>query len=327
MMPYQKPPQVCPVCKKAADFKFFQDHDSKWGSWSLYECSECTVQFWYPMKNPGRDWYEAEAESWRIHQIPKKKTKPSWQHKEFLKFFKNQNNKNRKLLDLGCGTGVFLNAAKKLGFDVWGVDFDREAIEHAKSLFNLKNVYTELIESFFQRKDLLKFDVITFFEVIEHLDNIPKFLDSLTEVAKNGAYIVLSTPNRRREDPSNPKINDLPPKHLTRWDYNSLSHVLDLHNINVEKYKYGNEIEYFISRHFRFNTVRKLQKKQQEENKRDSRILRMDQIVSFIYTIARIKDLFLMPIAWIVVNFKKILNLQKEGDCIFLIGRLWEKDE
>jgi len=321
-MPYQKPPKICPVCEKEADFKFIQDYKSDDGKWSLYECSGCRVQFWQPMKAPGRDWYEAEAESWRIRSTPREKIKLSWQHKEFLKVFEKENNKGKKLLDLGCGAGDFLSAAQKIGFETWGVDFDQGAIKHAKSLYNLKNVYAEPIEDFFKEKDLPKFDVITFFEVIEHLDDIPRFLNSLIEIGKDGAYIILSTPNRERGDPSNPKINDLPPKHLTRWDYNSLNHILRLHNISIEKHKYGDEVEYFISKYFRLGTVRKLQRMRQKEdnlNKKDSKI---NKVVIFVYSLARIKDYFLTPIAWLIVNTLKLFKVYKGGDCIFLVGKI-----
>ena len=324
-MPYQTPPEICPVCQKEADFKFIHDYKNKEENWSLYKCPECTVQFWQLMRNPGRDWYEAKEESQIIQSSPKRKIKLTWQHKEFLKFFKNQNNQGKKLLDLGCGTGEFLNAVQKLGFEAWGVDFDRNVIEHAKSLYNLKNVYTESIEEFSSRKSLPKFDVITFFEVIEHVDDIPNFLHFIIEVGKEGTYIALSVPNRNRKNPNNPKTGDYPPIHLTRWDINSLNKILRSYNINIEKYKYGNEIECFISRSFRLNTIKKIKKLQKEMSNKSSNFLRSYKIVNFIHNFAKLKDKLLIPLAFSFVNIQKFFNIYGEGDCIFLIGRIWKK--
>jgi len=321
-MSYQNSLEICPVCKEKAEFKFIQDYKNESGKWSLYECSECQVQFWQPMRNPGKDWYEAKEESQIIQSSPKKEIKLTWQHKEFLKFLKNQNNQGKKLLDLGCGTGEFLNAVQNLGFEVWGVYFDRNAIEHAKSLYNLKDVYTESIEEFSFKKSLPKFDVITFFEVIEHIDDIPKFLNFISKIGKEGTCIALSTPNRNRKNPNNPKTGDFPPIHLTRWNINSLNKILHFYNINIDKYKYGNEIECFISRSFRLNTIRKIKKLQKELPDKSNNFLQSYKIVNFIHNLAKLKDQLLIPLASIIVNIQKFFNIYGEGDCIFLIGKL-----
>jgi SAM-dependent methyltransferase len=326
-MPYQNPPEICPVCKEKADFKFIQDYKSKEGEWSLYECPKCQVQFWMPFRNPGREWYEEKEESQLIRSSHKKKTKLTWQHKEFLKFFKNQNNQGKKLLDLGCGTGEFLNAVQELGFEVWGVDFDRNTIEYAKSSYNLKNVYAESIEEFSLRKSLPKFDVITFFEVIEHIDDIPNFFHFVTEVGKEGAYIALSTPNRNRKNPDNPRSGDYPPIHLTRWNIDSLNNILRLHHINIEKYKYGNEIECFISRNCRFNTVRKIKQLQKKTFDKSRPSLLSDKTINFVHNFAKLKDKLLIPIVFVIVHIQKFLNIYGEGDDLFVIARLQKNRE
>lgn len=256
-MPYQKPPKTCPVCEREAKFNFIQDFKRIENGFSLYECSRCQVQFWIPMKNPGRDVYGAQR---RIVVLDKIRggRRLSWWHKEFIKFFKNQNNQSKKLLDIGCGTGEFLNAAQKIGFDVWGVDFARNTIKLAKSFYNLKNLYAESWEDFSQRKNLTNFDVITFFEVIEHLDDIPKFLRFISKIASPETYIVLSTPNRERKSLVADFSDDFPPGHLTRWDYASLLKVFNLYGIKLENKIYGGDIDHFIGTCFRFNVGRKI---------------------------------------------------------------------
>ena len=46
-----------------------------------------------------------------------------------------------KLLDIGCGEGVFVNYAQKCGFDAYGVDFSKEAIQLGQRWFGLRSIY------------------------------------------------------------------------------------------------------------------------------------------------------------------------------------------
>jgi len=72
-----------------------------------------------------------------------------------------------KLLDVGCGHGFFLYAAKELGYQPLGIDIDSEAIHYGHSVLRVK-----ILE---QNIDMLaklpadSFDLITFWQVLEHL--------------------------------------------------------------------------------------------------------------------------------------------------------------
>jgi len=331
-MPYQNPPKICPVCEKEAEFKFIQDFKRLDSGFSLYECSKCQVQFWLPLKNPGEILYETQPRIVILDKI-KGGRRLSWWHKEFIKFFKNQNNLGKKLLDIGCGPGEFLNAASKLGFEVWGVDFDRNAIKLAKKFYNLKNLYAESWEDFSKRKNLPKFDVITFFEVIEHLDNVPEFLRFVVKITPPGAYIALSTPNRQRKSLSADSSDDFPPCHLTRWDYNSLSKIFSLYGIKLENKIYGGEIDHFIGTWFRFNFGGKITKFSQNLTKNKSKSLnfffRFPEyfINSSLYPdLAKAKNILFIPIAWLIVKVQRIFNLnpltEEEKPYFLLIGKI-----
>jgi len=331
-MPYQKPSQNCPICERKRGFKFIQDFKRLDSKFSLYQCLECQTQFWMPFKNPGANLYEALHRITILDRI-KGGRRLIWWHEEFIKLFKNKNNQGKKLLDIGCGTGEFLNAAKNLGLDVFGVDFDRNAIKSAKSFYNLKNLYAESWEKFSQRKNLPKFDVITFFEVIEHLDDVPKFLRFVFDVASPNAFIALSTPNRQRKSLSADFSDDFPLCHLTRWDYSSLFKVFNFYGIKIENKIYGGDVEHFINTCFRFNIGRKITNFSQylieNKNNPSSFFLKIPNYFlhsRFYHNLALAKNALFTPVARFILKFKRIFNLnplkEEEKPFFLLIGRV-----
>ena len=79
-----------------------------------------------------------------------------------------------------------------------------------------------------------RFDVVTFFEVLEHLDEPLEFLRKVKTVLKPGGYIALSVPNRRRTLDIH-GIEDNPPHHLTKWDMDSLTGFLESNGFETVK--------------------------------------------------------------------------------------------
>ncbi len=138
-------------------------------------------------------------------------------------FFKHFPLKSGRLLDVGCGDGVFLKEAQKTGFEVWGIDFDSKSIKVCQEKWGLKNIFAMHPHEFaeFCEKEGLKFDVITFFEVFEHQDDPAGFLEIIKSMLKPGGYIAGSVPNRdswmikpvRKIYPK----RDRPPHHFLRF--------------------------------------------------------------------------------------------------------------
>lgn len=237
-MAFQEHPKICPICQQGKKFKFIRDYRKKEDKFSLYQCSKCQVQFWLPLKNPGVRWYE-ENSGYGIRNVIWPKISRGY-HKKFLELYKNFS-KNTKILDLGCGTGEFINELQKRGCQVWGVDFDKEAIKIAKEHFGLENVFSISFKDFFQKRDLPKFDIICFFEVIEHLDNPLKFIQNVKNLLRSNGKIVLSTPCRERML-LNLNSWDFPLRHFTRWDKEAISNLFQRYNFDIS---YINYLEQF----------------------------------------------------------------------------------
>ena len=165
-------PTVCIICKEGKNILHIRDFFRQDKKYSLYECGGCKVQFWFPQEIADREWYE-HINPYKARQLGGIKLRGY--HKLFLKKYASLP-KDVKILDLGCGAGEFIFGLKKRGFQVFGMDFDREAIKIAKDTFGLENVFSLSFKDFCEKKDLPKFDVITFFEVIEHLADPVDFI-------------------------------------------------------------------------------------------------------------------------------------------------------
>lgn len=97
------------------------------------------------------------------------------------------------LLDIGCGSGDFLEKVNDLGWVSKGVDFDSAAVDHAR---NVKKLDVSLggVESL-GIEHRSRYDVITLSHVIEHVVSPEIFLRNCLELLAPAGILVLRTPN------------------------------------------------------------------------------------------------------------------------------------
>jgi SAM-dependent methyltransferase len=137
-----------------------------------------------------------------------------------------------ELLDIGCGTGNFLAAARDAGYSVSGTELDRNAARFAKEQLGLPRVLGLTISEFAEKYPSEKFDVVTFFEVLEHQAAPAEFLEKVKACLRPGAYIALSVPNRERWL-TGPDVLDYPPNHFLRWNVSALRSLLSAQGFEI----------------------------------------------------------------------------------------------
>lgn len=98
-----------------------------------------------------------------------------------------------KVLDLGCGTGDTLLLLQALGWDVYGMEMDKRAVERAHKR-GLKNIRLGTFEdlSYFKNNS---FDAVRLYHVIEHLPDPQLCFRLLYHALKNGGELIIGTPN------------------------------------------------------------------------------------------------------------------------------------
>jgi SAM-dependent methyltransferase len=234
-----RPSLNCPICKvevEASSFKEVYTSPYNNQEYKRYECPNCDVHWWEPLKIIP-EFYENEALGGYIDIHEGVGTKLGENHKAFFKHYPS--NVRGKLLDVGCGDGSLLRYAKEQGFEVWGIDFDKKSVENAKRNLGIDTIFAMSLEEFYEyaKEKNLKFDVITFFEVLEHQDKPREFLEMVKGLLKEGGYIAGSVPNRERLFVEIDHL-DYPPHHFLRFSKFSLEKALNFSGFkDVEVYE------------------------------------------------------------------------------------------
>ena len=305
---------ICPICLKDSKFNYLESHVDNGLEYKLYECEKCRVQFWKPFKNPGAEWYEKDENYAGRNVDPD--LRPNVNHKRILNYLKPFKG---AVLDIGCGTGNFLYWAKKAGWKIAGFDFDRNAIKIAKDVFRLENIEKNNLTDYYKAHQNEKFDLITFFDFFEHIDNHNEFIEMVKSLLNKSSYIAASMPYRKMAKWLNP--GDFPPRHLTRWDRRTLKEFLERRGFEVLYIKRKTEglmpiftrLMRRYAKFFSFNLVGKYKEKVRREN-----ILiggKIEKKINAIHGLAKIKNwlIFGLPtlIIWILMlpTSKRYVNL------------------
>jgi len=101
-------------------------------------------------------------------------------------------NKNGSLLDVGCGLGTFLGVARDAGWRVQGLDISPFAAKTVKEKMGIDVFNGSLVDAPWKDQS---FDVITFWDSIEHVDNPKQYLDKAFALLKPGGTMLIATDN------------------------------------------------------------------------------------------------------------------------------------
>lgn len=104
--------------------------------------------------------------------------------------------KGIKVLDIGCGGGVFLSLLKEQGAEVYGIDLDDARVEYARTVYGLTVNKYPVEHEYWQTKYCEKFDVVTLWDVIEHVNFPIETLQAAANVMRRGGLLFLDTPCR-----------------------------------------------------------------------------------------------------------------------------------
>lgn len=171
-----------------------------------------------------------------------KNISPIYQNKyEFVENNIKNIMKNKKVLDVGCGYGEYLQLYQKRGFKVTGIDIDKKAIKDVK---NAK--YGSVTNLPFKNRS---FDIINCIDVLEHVYDEEKSFSEISRVIKKGGILIMTVPNASfpiTYDPIN-KLLSIFKKHIKigiwHWGHKklyskeNLFQMLNKYNFKIAKYE------------------------------------------------------------------------------------------
>ncbi|MAG59713.1 hypothetical protein CMO96_02910 [Candidatus Woesebacteria bacterium] len=209
----------CIVCKAQISFPFFKTKDNMFdipGIFDVKRCHRCNLVFLDPQPSrevlkkhyPHQQYYSyktrAKGLSGLIGQFRSYLIKHYYKPTILSRMFsilvkgvpaipKKPSGNPGKILDVGCGSGSTLVLLKELGWDVYGIEIDKNAVKIAqeRGLLNVKLGEYEKIADFPNNY----FDSIRLYHVIEHIPDPRNCLQLIHKKLKPGGEVLLGTPN------------------------------------------------------------------------------------------------------------------------------------
>ncbi len=189
----------CPVCQQtgARSWRMLK-------GWNLDRCDQCGMIYVNPCPTEAalqvayslpKDAYDRYFQTGYINSHKILGGTAAWQlanAHQYLETIEQQLPGRGRILDLGCGPGVFLDAAKSRGWETAGVD-PGDWRESAEKDRELSIVRTSLFDA---PLEPASFDAVFMGSVLEHLHEPRRYLEALFDLLKPGGIIyVVGLPN------------------------------------------------------------------------------------------------------------------------------------
>jgi 2-polyprenyl-3-methyl-5-hydroxy-6-metoxy-1,4-benzoquinol methylase len=101
-----------------------------------------------------------------------------------------------KVLDIGCGGGLFISLLKDKGAQVAGIELSDSRAEYARTRQSLEIYKIPVENDFWQKGHARAFDAVTLWDVIEHVNYPFQTLQCAANVLKPGGLLLIDTPCR-----------------------------------------------------------------------------------------------------------------------------------
>lgn len=185
--------QPCPVCGSKHSAFLFEKPSDDGGHIpiSIYRCFACKVVY---LGSFDTCYVDDLYEYYRQYQGKSREALFSQlTAKSYLKVLElfTLHTSCKSILDVGCGKGDFVDAGLRAGWDIHGIELAQPAVEIAQG-FGLP---VKRLDFFSPSIKPSSYDIVTLFEVLEHLPDPIKFLRHAAYVVKPGGLVYLTTPN------------------------------------------------------------------------------------------------------------------------------------
>jgi len=190
----------------------------------LFLCPDTGMRFFYPSSLAGDGAFYTSLEDRSGYYDDWK-----WDYKTAWPFI----NEESSVLDIGCGRGAFLQKLRdEKRCDCYGLELNPSAFK----VLQQKNIPSQMqtIEEHAMEHPN-KYDVVCFFQVLEHISSVRSFLDAAIACLKPGGTLILAVPNNQPYLFGFNKYDslNLPPHHMGWWNKASLSKLAGLFPLSI----------------------------------------------------------------------------------------------
>ncbi|MEK6781074.1 MAG: class I SAM-dependent methyltransferase [Bacteroidota bacterium] len=242
----------CPICK-GSNFEAFHrciDFTASKEEFAIVKCTSCNLLITSPRPDSNAIGKYYESEDYISHSNSSKsltdnvyKTVRSFTLRWKLNLVESEKPKGC-ILDYGCGTGEFLSTCIKYNWDAYGVEPSDQARRKAIQLTSLP--ITKSLNQLTNKK----FDIITLWHVLEHIDNLNEKISELKSRLTENGTIFIAVPNCKSLDARIYKTQwaayDVP-RHLWHFSKENIKNLLASHGLQLTNIIPMKQDSYYIS--------------------------------------------------------------------------------
>lgn len=192
---------TCPLCsaEQISHFHSCNDHFVSGEVFNLCKCQNCGFIFTQDAPEETEAGFYYDSDNYISHSDSNKGiVDKTYQLIRRLMLYRKMNLIRREtglasgsILDIGSGTGHFLNTMKSAGWSTNGIEINDKAREYSSTKFNIKTCTPEEKETLPQ----LSFDCITLWHVLEHFYEPDRYMEDIARLVKQNGTVIIALPN------------------------------------------------------------------------------------------------------------------------------------
>lgn len=236
----------CPVCDSSGINKIMTARDFTVSGelFEIWQCANCSLRFTQdvPAADAIGTYYKSEN---YISHTGTSKGLVNWLYLQVRKFTVSGKRRLvekltgiRKgwLLDIGAGTGTFVNCMSEAGWKADGVEPDDSAIRRAAATYGVQLKPAAELISFAPGV----YDAITMWHVLEHVHDLHGYIEQVKKLIKPSGKIFIAVPNYTSSDAEHYHSHwagyDVP-RHLYHFSPASMKILLEEHGLHLASIK------------------------------------------------------------------------------------------
>lgn len=233
---------TCPACSssKFEHFLSCKDYTQSHDEFFIVKCSTCQFTFTNPIPEEDKIGSYYESEEYISHSNTSKgivnqlyQLIRNYTLKKKVALLQSLSNK-KTLLDIGCGTGEFLNQAQANGYEVHGIEPSETARKQAISNYGIKVRNEEQIKNFAEQQ----FSFVSMWHVLEHVYNLNDQIKEIYRILDKEGFLIIAVPNHESFDAKHYQkywaAYDVP-RHLYHFTPKTIAHLFNTHGFDLHQ--------------------------------------------------------------------------------------------
>ena len=193
--------ECCPCCGSASIYPALSAKDYTVSNeiFEIWHCDECTLRFTQNAPNDSSIGQYYQSENYVSHSDTEKGFINRVYH--LVRYYTLRSKrvlvqevtkkKMGSILEVGAGTGAFSNTMQKAGWQLTAIEPDTTARQNALNRYDL---HLQTPEQLFTL-DILKFDAITLWHVMEHIHLLKDYWKEFNRILKHDGKLIIAVPN------------------------------------------------------------------------------------------------------------------------------------